>query len=63
MWDIIQNVIQNCDVINEPVGHEVSLPTLSVLDVDPQMDDVGVESDEEIVLQAVINSSSDSDSD
>ena len=39
VWDIVQDVIGSCDIINEPFGPELSLPTLSALDayVDPQL--------------------------
>ncbi|XP_072037427.1 probable ATP-dependent DNA helicase RecS [Amphiura filiformis] len=64
IWDIIQDVVGNC---NRLPGHEEEESrdiTISMaIDIDPHIDDHDEDSEEELTLQAIIHSSSDSESD
>jgi superfamily II DNA helicase RecQ len=65
IWDIVDDVSGECNRLpSESEQTSGDVPILSrALDVDPHMDDHVENSDEEITLQAVIHSSSDSESD
>jgi hypothetical protein len=69
IWDIVDDVVGECNRLqshseSEQTSGEVPTCILSrAMDVDPYMDDHVENSDEELTLQAVIHSSSDSESD